>query len=89
MRRGIDELGRYNHRRVRRVCNALKARGLACRFDEKRARGGDALQQMAAAVDRAEAVVVFVTRRYLTKARRAPPCRAARPLTTMCLLGAR
>ena len=63
----IDELGRDNHERVKRVSAALQAANIATWFDESRMRG-DVNKKMAEGVDGCSAVVVVVTERYIEKA---------------------
>ena len=63
---GTDEHGRSNHARVARVKKQLEKAGLRAWFDEDQLRG-DINGQMADGIDRAQAVVVFITHRYMEK----------------------
>lgn len=60
------ELNRDNHDRVRQVNKALKAKGLLTWFDDEKMHG-NIMTQMTNGIDRAQCVVVFVTRRYIEK----------------------
>jgi hypothetical protein len=63
---GTDDEGRSNHARVAALNTLLQQRGLRTWFDEERM-SGHIVQQMCRGIDHARAVIVFVTRRYMTK----------------------
>ena len=63
---GSDELGRDNHARVSKINYALKQMGFVTWFDEERMRG-NINEQMAQGIDRSQAVIVFITKRYIGK----------------------
>jgi hypothetical protein len=63
---GNDELGRNNHRRVVQVAKALKSRGLPVWIDEDEMTG-DIVEQMCNGIENSNAIVVFVTERYIGK----------------------
>ena len=63
---GEDELGRKNHDRVAKVNLALKAKGIKTWFDSDQM-VGDIDDQMVNGIDNTQAVIVFVTQRYMKK----------------------
>jgi hypothetical protein len=63
---GEDELNRSNHRRVVLVAKALKARGLPVWIDEDEITG-NIVEQMCNGIENSNAIVVFVTERYVSK----------------------
>ena len=62
-----DELGRNNHERVKKVYHRLTELGVTAWFDEEAMRG-DINNTMAAGIDAAQTVGVFITNRYIDKA---------------------
>ena len=60
-------LSDVNHKRVARINNQLKTAGIKTWFDEERMRG-NVNKTMAKGVEGAEAVVAFITKRYIEKA---------------------
>lgn len=62
----VDEKGRNNHARVRRVKRALEARGYETWFDDDRI-GGNLEHSVADGIETSDAVVVFLTRTYCEK----------------------
>jgi len=63
---GTDEKGRNNHDRVTIINNALKALGYRTWFDSDRMIG-DIATQMATGIENTQAVLVFLTQRYMEK----------------------
>jgi hypothetical protein len=63
---GNDELSRNNHRRVVQVAQALKARGLPVWIDEDEMTG-DIVEQMCNGIENSNAILVFITERYVSK----------------------
>ena len=64
---GIDEYGRENHKRVGLINSGLKHAGVSAWFDEEQMRG-DINKQMTKGIDDSACMIVFVTKRYITKA---------------------
>ena len=64
---GVDELGRSNHERVRRVADALKAVGYKPWLDEHEMHGNIDMR-MAEGIEKSECIIIFVTRNYMDKA---------------------
>mmetsp|Transcript_1800 Transcript_1800/g.1812 ORF Transcript_1800/g.1812 Transcript_1800/m.1812 type:complete len:693 (-) Transcript_1800:2-2080(-) len=60
------ELGQDNHAKVGMINKLIKARGLSTWFDEEKMEG-NIKKQMAAGIDNAQCVVVFITKRYVDK----------------------
>jgi hypothetical protein len=63
---GDDLQGRNNHSRVSAINDALKKRGFVTWFDSDRMQG-HIVQQMCKGIDDSTLVVVFVTKRYISK----------------------
>ncbi|EGD78986.1 hypothetical protein PTSG_11812 [Salpingoeca rosetta] len=63
---GVDGEGRNNHDRVAMVNTMLKAYGFNTWFDEERM-SGHIVQQMCKGIDGSQVVLVFVTKRYISK----------------------
>ena len=67
---GKDEKGRDNHARVKKINTLLKARGVTTWFDEGDM-AGNIMQAMAKGIEGASIVLVFVTRAYIEKIKKA------------------
>ena len=63
---GVDGEGRNNHDRVAMINTLLKSCGFNTWFDEERMTG-HIVQQMCRGIDGSQAVLVFITKRYVQK----------------------
>jgi hypothetical protein len=65
---GIDELGRNNHHRVKRINEKLKAKGINTWFDEDRLQiGSNIRNEMTAAIAKSRVILFHITENYRNK----------------------
>jgi hypothetical protein len=63
---GVDELGRDNHERVKKIKLMLEKRDIICWLDEDQMTG-DIQDKMAKGIDNSNCIIAFCTRRYMEK----------------------
>ena len=63
---GEDDEGRNNHERVKAVHSKLRDLGVCCWFDEEQLEG-EIDKKMADGIDDSASVVVFITKKYMSK----------------------